>query len=115
MSRTTKLLLIGLGLSAIAVVIFFFTSLGTQKPSNQPTQLDNLAGKNTIGKKELLQYLPIKTDEFDIEYLGTDQTILVTLKKAPVEQSRKDSEKWFVDRGVTDFAKYNIAWIVTPD
>lgn len=66
-------------------------------------------------KIELTNLLPVRTDEFNIEYLSLGETILVTIKKAPIEESRLSSERWFRERGVTNYKEYNIQWIVTPD
>lgn len=87
----------------------------TNNTSPTPIATPTPVGKNEISRQNLLQYLPIQTEEFNIEYLSYGDVIVVTLKKAPVEKSRQDSEKWFSDKGITDFSKYNIQWLEAPE
>jgi flagellar basal body-associated protein FliL len=91
------------------------TPVSTSFPSPSPLTSFPPAAPVSSDKEAILKSLPVKTDEFNIEYYASDGTILVTIKKEPVDKSRKDSEKWFTDKGIKDFAKYNIQWIVSPD
>lgn len=121
MNRNTKLavlLLIGLILILISVL------LSGPKPASEPTikapptptQIQfSLPPQPTPSitnplKQQLISLTPVRTPEFDLEYLSKSDLFIVTIKKAPYQVSRAKSEEWLRERGFGDFDALNIKW-----
>ena len=79
-------------------------------PTSSPTP--TLVPRKASIIQELVTLMPVVTDEFNIEYLPPTQSINVTIKKSPYEQSRKNAEKWLSDHGInpSDYKQFNIGF-----
>lgn len=64
----------------------------------------------SLSRKELIDLLPITTDSYNIEYFAASDEIVVTIKQEPYEENRKKSERWFIEKGFSDFDKARITW-----
>lgn len=121
MKRDTKLLILLLtGLILIIISIL----LSGPKPTLEPTikasptpipiqfNLPPQATPSAINpsKQQLISLTPVRTPEFDLEYLLKSDLFIVTIKKAPYQVSRAKSEQWLRERGFGDFDALNIKW-----
>ena len=79
-------------------------------PEPQATTLPSPVSQKIISRQELINLTPVETPEFNIEYFSTSDSIIVTIKKSPYEQSQAKAEEWFRQRGIVDFDAYKIEW-----
>lgn len=81
-------------------------SLAPTPPSPAPSPRIS----TSLSKQQLINIMPIQTDEFNIEYFSNADIFIVTIKLSPYDQNRLKSEQWFKDRGVINFESLNIKW-----
>lgn len=79
-----------------------------------PTQIPSPIPKQKLNRQQLINLMPVITEDFDIEYLKKSDLFLVTIKRGPYDIVRTKSEQWFIDRGITDFEEFNIKWGAYP-
>lgn len=70
------------------------------------TSAENLV----VDKNALLQKLPIQTDTYNIQYIASTDTFVVTIKESPLEINKQQANKFFYENGVKDLSKLNIAY-----
>lgn len=63
-----------------------------------------------LNKNALIDLLPYSTDNFNIEYLTTSDTFIVTIKNSPYEENKADANSWLKQHGVDDTAKLRIIY-----
>lgn len=60
--------------------------------------------------EQLIERLPVSTDAYDIEYLSTTNTFVITVKESPFSQNSEAARQWFVQNGFSDTNGLNIIY-----
>ena len=122
-----KILFIMLILIVVVSTIFVFFFLSDNKRSITPEPVNNpspsVVPVNTgaptlppinnvpiLNKNSLIDLLPYSTNDFDIEYLTTSDTFVVTVKNSPYEANKEQANAWLKEKGVEDPGKLRIMY-----
>lgn len=91
---------------AIPVPTPFPTTLPT------PTSVINAPTppKQQIYKDILLPQLPFGTEVFEIEYLQSSETFVITVRESPYDENKKKAEDWLKEKGVEDLNDLKILY-----
>lgn len=60
--------------------------------------------------EQIIQRLPASTTEYDIEYLSSSNTFVITIKDSPFEQNSQKALQWFFDNGIKNPEGLNIIY-----
>ena len=66
-----------------------------------------------IPKKKLIEKLPYVEESFEVDYIGYLDQFYVTIKKEPLDKTKKISRAWFDKQGV-DRKAITIKWVISP-
>lgn len=77
-------------------------AIPTQSPlinTSQPTlPAENKA--SPLALQDFIQLLPYSTPDFDVEYLTTSDSFIITLKNPPAETTKTAALSWITSQGV---------------
>lgn len=95
------------------------TMLPTPTPFLLPTFTPTIAQQTTIDpvlKQKLIRQMPIIADGYELEYLFTSDTFMVSVNKSPYREYKEKAQQWLKDQGVQnlnsliiDYRKYR--WV----
>lgn len=60
--------------------------------------------------EQIIARLPVSTDTYNIEYLSTSNTFVITIKESPFEQNSEAARQWFIDNGFSSTEGLNIIY-----
>lgn len=60
--------------------------------------------------EQLIERLPVSTDAYDIEYLSSTNTFVITVKESPFSQNSEAARQWFLQNGFSDTSGLNIIY-----
>lgn len=93
---------------SITPVIIKPPPIATIAPSIAPT----LSPEEKNIKQSIISVLPIKTNEFDIEYIAPSNNspdyFIVTIKESPFNQNQEKAKEWFIEHGVQNISDFPI-------
>ena len=84
------------------------------KPTNFPTIIPSPSPvtKITIDplKQKIVELLPIKNEDFTIEYSAVTDSFIVIALHQPIKVCHQKAEQWFKEQGVENLEQFNIIW-----
>lgn len=60
--------------------------------------------------EQLIERLPVSTNAYDIEYLSSTNTFVITIKESPFSQNSEAARQWFVQNGFSNTEGLNIIY-----
>lgn len=125
MKNTSKIIII-----IIATAIFFigYYLLSIIKPSEKdnpqvtvptpspisipPTDTINATPPTTQKDilPNLIHFLPFDSQEFSVEFYGSTQAVVVTIKESPYEENKKKAQDWLQNHGITNLNDLKIIY-----
>ncbi len=101
-----------------------FQPTETSKPTNFPTAAPSpslfpsispspfFTTKITIDplKQKIIELLPIKNEDFTIEYSAATDSFIVIALRQPIKVCHQKAEQWFIEQGVENLEQFNIIW-----
>ncbi len=60
--------------------------------------------------EQIISRLPVTTDAYDIEYLSSSNTFVVTIKESPYEENKSKAQQWFLQNGFSSIEGLNILY-----
>lgn len=60
--------------------------------------------------EQLIDRLPVSTDKYDIEYLSSSNTFIVTIKESPFSENSQEALSWFTQNGFSNTDNLNIIY-----
>jgi hypothetical protein len=79
-------------------------------PTIYPTKTLLSPTPTVINRSKLNTLLPIKQDDFSIEYLVTSDTFVITVTKSPYEENKLKAEDWLLSHGINDLSTERILY-----
>ncbi len=84
------------------------------KPTNFPTVIPSPSpvAEITIDplKQKIVELLPIKNEDFTIEYSAVTDSFIVIALHQPIKACHQKAEQWFKEQGVENLEQFNIIW-----
>ena len=75
-----------------------------------PTEAPPLIIEEEPQIEQIIARLPVSTEEYDIEYLSSSNTFVITIKESPFEQNSEKARQWFVENGFSNTTGLNIIY-----
>lgn len=63
-----------------------------------------------VNRSVITTLMPVRTNEFTIEYLYASETFIITITQSPYEANKQKAEQWFRDRGISNLDTINILY-----
>ena len=60
--------------------------------------------------EQIINRLPVSTEKYDIEYLGSTNTYVITIKESPFDQNSAEALAWFTQNGFSNTNTLNIIY-----
>lgn len=60
--------------------------------------------------EQIIQRLPVSTERYDIEYLSSTNTFVITVKESPFDQNSNEALSWFTENGFSNTNSLNIIY-----
>ena len=60
--------------------------------------------------EQIIARLPVSEPEYDIEYLSSSNTFVITIKESPFEQNSEKARQWFLQNGFSNTDGLNIIY-----
>ncbi len=60
--------------------------------------------------EQIIARLPVSTETYDIEYLGSSNTFIITVKQSPFKENSEDALRWFLENGFKSTEGLNIIY-----
>lgn len=107
----------------LGTILFFIFFNPDKQPEKEPDQIGIPTGafynpsppmtpnpekQDPELKKDIANKLPYVSREFNVEYLVTSDTFIVTINESPYEQNRKRAEDWLKSQGLTNLEDYDV-------
>lgn len=64
--------------------------------------------------EQIINRLPVVTDEYSIEYFSEQNLFSVTIKLPPLEENKQRANQWFLDNGFSSTEGLNILYSSYP-
>lgn len=60
--------------------------------------------------EQIIARLPVSTETYDVEYLSSTNTFVITVKESPFEQNSEKARQWFLQNGLSSTEDLNIIY-----
>lgn len=75
-----------------------------------PTRVPPLIIEEEPLIEQIIARLPVSEPEYDIEYLSSSNTFVITIKESPFEQNSEKARQWFLQNGFSNTDGLNIIY-----
>lgn len=60
--------------------------------------------------EQIITRLPVSTETYNIEYLSSSNTFIITVKQSPFKENSEDALRWFLENGFKNTEGLNIIY-----
>lgn len=76
----------------------------------RPTSIPSPITEDAPLIEQIINRLPVSTEKYDIEYLSSTNTFVITVKESPFSQNSQEALSWFTENGFSNTDNLNIIY-----